>query len=232
MPKRLFIIAGHSATTDPGATSTVNGRNYREANLAIEFRDLVITECRKLGLEPITDANNNALTQTLAWLKGLVFRPDSIMMDIHWNAASPSANGTEVIIPDNATQKERDLANDLLDVMSKYWRRRRVLRESETPRKRLGIFRPNMEQALIEVCFITNASDMTTYERVKGNLAKEVAEILHKHFVGEPIQNVYIVKTGDTLSRIAKENNTTVARIMANNKLTSDVIRVGQRLIL
>lgn len=235
--KTLFIIAGHTNVIeksgfDVGASNPFD-RNRPEGVLTVEFRDLLVDECRKLGLNPRTDANQNALQATMNWLKGLVFTPDSLTVDIHWNSGSATANGTEVIIPDNATKKERDLAQDTFNVLSKYWRGRRILRESETPRKRLGIFRPNMEQILIEICFISNSSDMNTYEKVKRSVAKEIAQVIHKHFVKQDIQsNTYIVKSGDSLSRIAKQNNTTVAKIITNNKLTTDVIRVGQKLIL
>ena len=40
----------------------------------------------------------------------------------------------------------------------------------------------------------------------------------------------YTVVSGDTLSRIARDHQTTVSRLMSDNKLTSDRIFVGQRL--
>ena len=42
--------------------------------------------------------------------------------------------------------------------------------------------------------------------------------------------NTYIVATGDTLSKIAKKAGTTVAELKALNKLTSDTIKIGQKL--
>jgi len=40
----------------------------------------------------------------------------------------------------------------------------------------------------------------------------------------------YVVKSGDTLSAIANRNHTTVATLKRANGLSSDTIRVGQRL--
>jgi LysM repeat protein len=40
----------------------------------------------------------------------------------------------------------------------------------------------------------------------------------------------YVVKSGDTLSAIASRNHTTVAALKRANGLSSDTIRVGQRL--
>ena len=42
----------------------------------------------------------------------------------------------------------------------------------------------------------------------------------------------YVVKSGDTLSRIAQHNGTTVAKIKQLNQLKSDLIKVGQKLQL
>ena len=46
-----------------------------------------------------------------------------------------------------------------------------------------------------------------------------------------PAAKTYVVKKGDTLWSIAKSNNTTVAKLVAANKLTSkDMIQIGQKL--
>jgi LysM repeat protein len=52
--------------------------------------------------------------------------------------------------------------------------------------------------------------------------------------VGTPAvqENVYVVKSGDTLSRIATRNNTTVSALKQLNGLTTDRINVGQKLKL
>jgi len=45
-------------------------------------------------------------------------------------------------------------------------------------------------------------------------------------------ENLYIVKSGDTLTRIASRNNTTVKELKALNGLVTDQIKVGQKLKL
>lgn len=42
--------------------------------------------------------------------------------------------------------------------------------------------------------------------------------------------NFYTVKSGDSLSKIAANNNTTVTKLMKENNLTSTIIRVGQNI--
>ncbi|MFP6901927.1 MAG: LysM peptidoglycan-binding domain-containing protein [Opitutales bacterium] len=44
--------------------------------------------------------------------------------------------------------------------------------------------------------------------------------------------NVYLVKRGDTLSRIARTHGTSVTALKDVNNLRSDLIRVGQRLLV
>ena len=48
----------------------------------------------------------------------------------------------------------------------------------------------------------------------------------------EATSNTYIVVKGDTLSKIAKQANITVADLKTYNSLTSDIIRIGQKLSL
>lgn len=175
MNRKIIISAGHGGN-DPGAVA--NG--YTERDLAIEFRELLIKELLLLGVKPLTDDNKNALKQTLAWLIGKYSSKD-ILLDIHWNAASSKARGTEVIVPDNASVFENNLAKNILNVfVSNGFINRGVKPESQTARKRLGWMRPPAENILIEVAFITNILDMNLYQNLKYKLAKELAFVIYK----------------------------------------------------
>jgi N-acetylmuramoyl-L-alanine amidase len=171
--RNVFVIAGHGGS-DPGAAY---GR-YIERDLAIEFRDLVIANLRLYGINAKTDANTNALRQTLQWLIGK-FSSRDILIDIHWNAGVPAANGTEIFVPDAASTFERHLAMSLLRVFAEVgFKARGVKPESVSARKSLGWMRPNAENILIEVCFLTNNTDMQVYETNKNILAKKIAETI------------------------------------------------------
>ena len=175
MNRKIIISAGHGGN-DPGAVA--NG--YTERDLAIEFRELLVKELLLLGVKPLIDDNKNALKQTLEWLIGKYSSKD-ILLDIHWNAASSKARGTEVIVPDNASIFENNFAKNILNVfVSNGFVNRGVKPESQTARKRLGWMRPPAENILIEMGFITNLLDINLYQNLKYKLAKESAFVIYK----------------------------------------------------
>lgn len=177
MNRKIIISAGHGGI-DPGA---VNGKVI-ERDLAIELRSLIVTELKALGISALVDDDKNALKQTLAWLRGK-FGSKDILLDIHWNAASsPEAKGTEVIVPDVSSQFEKDLAKSILKVFTDLgFRDRGVKHEGATARKRLGWMRPTAENVLLEVCFISNTTDMKLYEANKHTISKRLASVLNHY---------------------------------------------------
>ena len=178
MNRKIIISAGHGGN-DPGAVA--NG--YTERDLAIEFRELLVKELLLLGVKPLIDDNRNALKETLAWLVGKYSSKD-ILLDIHWNAASSKARGTEVIVPDNASIFENNFAKNILNVfVSNGFVNRGVKTESQTARKRLGWMRPPAENILIEMGFITNLLDINLYQNLKYKLAKELAFVIYKSLI-------------------------------------------------
>lgn len=175
MNRKIIISAGHGGN-DPGAVA--NG--YTERDLTIEFRELLVKELLLLGVKPLIDDNKNALKQTLAWLVGKYSSKD-ILLDIHWNAASSKARGTEVIVPDNASIFENNFAKNILNVfVSNGFINRGVKPESQTARKRLGWMRPPAENIIVEMGFITNLLDINLYQNLKYKLAKESAFVIYK----------------------------------------------------
>ena len=176
--KKLFLSAGHSPT-EPGAW----GNGYREELLAIEFRDLLVTELKALDAIPTIDDNNNALKKTLAYFKNLV-SSNSVCVDIHWNASSNStATGVETLIPATYSSFEYNLASLLSSEISNTLGIRMrgtngVKTEADSHHGRLGWMRLNGENILIEMCFISNLSDMQKYQKNKISLAKNIAIIL------------------------------------------------------
>lgn len=230
--RTIFISAGHSNVV--GKDRGAFGNGYIEGVLTVELRDLIVKELKSLGGKVVVDSNDSILAQTMALFKNKTTK-DCILLDIHWNAATPQATGTEVIIPTTPTNFEKELALKLSDIISKTLkiRNRGILTEDRTPRKSLGWMRLIGENILIETCFISNKKDMDNYQQNKIILSKLIAKNLFE-FANKNTQNnrIYIVKSGDTLSKIAKFNNTDVNKIIIDNNLKTHILQINQQIKL
>jgi N-acetylmuramoyl-L-alanine amidase len=182
--KTIFISAGHSnqiGKQDCGAI----GNGYIEGELAVEFRTLLVTALKRKGAKTGIDPDNSVLKQTLNYFWNLT-TDNSICIDIHWNAASPSATGTEVFIPNNHSLTELNLAREVAVAIASKLKivargNRGVKLESESQHKSLGFMRLKGENILIEMCFITNANDMASYQSNKVQLAESLADVLIRY---------------------------------------------------
>ena len=221
--KTVYLSSGHSDRYPRDRGSAGNG--YIEGELTVEQRNLISKYLKKLGVNVSVDADDSILADTIRFFKNKTSK-DSIVVDLHWNAATPQATGTEVLIPENPTKTEINIATDIAKTISETLgiKNRGVKTEAQSHHGRLGFMRLTGENILIETCFISNKSDMESYQKNKEVLAEKIANILANYAFD------YIVKAGDTLSKIAKEKNTTVEKIKKENNLTSDLIQVGQKL--
>lgn len=239
--RRIFISAGH--TNVPGKDRGASGNGYVEGDLTVEFRDMVVDELKKIDntVKVSIDANGNALKESLRYFRNLV-SPKSLVVDIHWNAAVPQATGTEVLVPSNATNFETGLAHEIaMSISQTLGIRTRgnfhglagVKSESESHHGRLGWMRLTGQNVLIEMCFITNESDMRSYQMHKQELAERIACILYTRALTLDTSTNEVWHTivrGDSLSSIAKKYNTTVKSIMTLNNLKSTIIYLGDKL--
>lgn len=186
--RKIFLSAGHSNKkgSDVGAT----GNGFIEGELTVELRNLIYNELCTLGACAELDANSNALKETIQFFKNLV-TSSCILLDIHWNASSnPKATGTEVFIPTNYTSFELELAGKLAKCMSdtlgiplrgNIKDTLGVKTEAMSARGTLGWMRLNGQNILLEVCFISNKSDMEKYQANKSILAFKIAKILYDY---------------------------------------------------
>lgn len=181
--RKLFISAGH--TNIEGQDRGAIGNSYIEGNLTVELRDLLVKELKALGISPVIDSNSNAFIQSLAYFKNLT-TSNSVLLDIHFNAATPQATGTETLIPKTYTTFEYNLAAELSKVVGetldlKLRGFNGVKTEAESHHGKLGWMRLTGENVLMEICFITNSSDIEKYQKNKLALAKNIAITLSKH---------------------------------------------------
>ena len=175
----VYISAGHSpfsSRKDFGA----EGCNYKEALLAIELRDLICKELDFFKVRYVKDLDTETLGQYLERIKT---GNASVVCEIHWNAATGKASGTEVLIQEDGDRLDNAFAKELCDITANLLKipNRGVKKESESARGRLGLMREQGLVCLPEICFIDNCEDMKKYQEVKVKLAHEFAKILIKY---------------------------------------------------
>lgn len=177
--RNVFISSGHSniSGTDRGATG-IDG--IVEGDLVVELKDLIVKELQLLNQIVFTDHNSYVTNDTVKIINKLL-KPHDVAIDLHFNAfAVESAKGTEVLVPFKASKFELDLAKCLCDQISACLntKNRGIKTEANSARKHLIFMTPNCENILIEVCFITNKTDLIMYLTKKQMVAKVIAKCI------------------------------------------------------
>jgi len=241
--RKIFISSGHS--NKPGRDMGASSGPNIEGVLSVEFRKMLVQELNKLGISPIVDSDNTILSESINFFKNIT-SPDSIVLDIHFNSGPPTATGTETLIPGENTEVERRIANELSKCVSETLSipmrgtlngLKGVKTELDSHHGRLGWMRLRGENVLMEICFISNPYEMEKYHLKKLDLAKSVALCLSRWVGSNPPKpttenTTYIVKSGDSLWKIANGFGTTVENLKSLNNLKSNTINVGQKLII
>lgn len=172
----IYPSAGHHAK-DPGAVA--NGR--KEADMTIDFRNLVSKELTKRNHKHIMDKDWETNTQHQNRIKP---GAGSVLIDFHFDAAGEKASGTTSFYANNASPLSKQFAADIVDTTAKVLGipNRGARPESLTNRGRIGILHTKAGIAcLLEIGFITNKFDVLMYEKHKHALAKAIAEILIRY---------------------------------------------------
>lgn len=158
-----------------------------------------------------------------------------IDVSVHFNAATASATGVEVLHYGNRAA----LATKMSAAMAKAL----GLRDrGEKKRADLAFLRgTNRPAILLEVCFVSNRADAEAYRKNFDDLCEAIAGVM-ADFIGakkaasskvEPAKasaKTHKVVKGDTLYAIARKYKTTVAAIKKANALKSDDLSIGQTL--
>jgi len=176
----IFISAGHNpkgSKPDPGAVA--NG--FHEADLAVEFRNLLVAILRLKKLEVITDKDDERLGTYLDRIKT---GSGSVVLEFHFDAAASStATGTTVLIGNDSDRLDKSFAKELVECCANTLsiKNRGVKTEAESHRGSLGLMREQGTVALLELCFISNPNDLHQYQKNKITLASKIAEIVERY---------------------------------------------------
>lgn len=178
--KKIYLIAGHN-----GAKTGASSKFLDEGVETIILRDLIYKELKALdsNLEVVVDNEREKLIPIVSWLKSIV-KSNDICLDIHFNAFNSSTYGTEVLIPKNPSNVEKNLATKILNTTVKVLgtQKRGVKTEDKSQYKKLAMLSGfNCTNILWEVEFLDNEFAIKKYINCKSILAKEIAKILYEY---------------------------------------------------
>ena len=238
--KRVVVDAGHGGS-DPGA---VNG-NFKEKDFNLASANYIYNRLNELGV-PVaitrnTDEDIGRNERLSRMLNSFGNDEDVIILSNHINAGG--GEGAEVVY---SLRNDDTLSKMILnEIGNKGQIQRKVYqrRLPEDPSKDYYyIMRqtPNTEAVLIEYGFIDNPRDLNKLQNNLLDYAEGVVKAV-TNYIGIPYilpgdennnKNVYIVKKGDTLWSIATLNNVTVDELKRTNNLTSNILNIGQKLVI
>jgi len=176
----IFASAGHTPKglrQDPGAI----GNGFHEADLAVEFRNLVVALLMAKKIPVTTDKDDERLG---TYLERIKTGNGSVVLEFHFDAAASStATGTTVLIGNDADRLDKAFAKELVEANASVLgiKNRGVKSEADSHRGSLGLMREQGTVALLEICFISNAEDLQKYQKNKMTLAGKIAEILERY---------------------------------------------------
>ena len=177
-PLKVFPSAGHS-NADPGAVAL----GYKEADLTKDARNIIAKNSKAEDLVMDKDSETNAQYQ-----KRIKPGDGSVVFDIHFNAGSPTATGTECYVNDKDFQNKNSLSYKMAAEVCQFTadflgiRNRGVKSEKSSQHPRLGILNLGAGISVLwEICFISSVLDMQSYIAKKEFLHKGIAAILKKY---------------------------------------------------
>ena len=234
----IVVDPGHGGD-DPGA---VNGNIY-EKDFSLEVSKYIYDRFRQLGV-PVTltrdtDETLDRNERVDRILSAYGNNPNVIVLSNHINAGG--GEGAEVVY---ALRNNSTLAQNVLQSIGaegqptrKYYQRRLP---GDTSKDYYFIHRltGNTQPLLIEYGFIDNSNDL---RRLQNNLLDYGEAVVRAvaNYIGVPYvapdgtsSNVYVVQRGDSLYSIASRFGVTVNELKSANNLTSNLLSIGQSLII
>ena len=228
----IVIDPGHGGS-DPGAT----GNGIIEKDLNLKISQYMYERFKELGIPVyITRDEDETLSPTervKRILNAFGNREDVIVISNHINADATTADGAEVIY---ALRNNDVLSSLILEELQKTGQNIRYAYQRKLPSNQskdyyfihrdTGVTQP----VIVEYGFLDSNKDDP--EQLKNNYklyAEAVVTAVLRYLGIEGQQpGTYTVKSGDSLWSIAKRYNVTVDALKSANKLTTNVLSIGQ----
>lgn len=167
----ILLAAGHS-NVDPGAVA----HGYREADIAVEFRNMVSFYLSRAGVAHVLDGKG---TTNLPLKESAKIAKDAtIAVEFHCNSSDNiSASGSEALATTAglAAELSKACANTL------GIKNRGAKPENAGQHTRLAFVQAG--GIILELFFITNQTDLAQYQRRKWLMAQAVAQVIQRKVV-------------------------------------------------
>ena len=234
--KGIVLDSGHGGN-DQGSS----GNGIIEKDLTLKISQYMYDRFKALGV-PVKMTRTSDVDLEPNDRPGVVLDKfgngkDVVVISNHINAGG--GEGAEVIY---ALRNSDKLASSILNeleksgqVVRKYYQRRLP---SDSSKDYYYIIRntPNNETLIVEYGFLDNEADA---KRLKSNYKKYAEAVvravtLYGGYKYVPVSgsNYYVVKKGDSLWSIARANGLTVDELKSLNNLSSNVLHVGDTLLI
>lgn len=234
--KGVVLDSGHGGN-DQGSS----GNGIIEKDLTLKISQYMYDRFKALGV-PVKMTRTSDVDLEPNDRPGVVLNKfgngkDVVVISNHINAGG--GEGAEVIY---ALRNSDKLASSILNeleksgqVVRKYYQRRLP---SDSSKDYYYIIRntPNNETLIVEYGFLDNEADA---KRLKSNYKKYAEAVvraitLYGGYKYVPVSgsNYYVVKKGDSLWSIARANGLTVDELKSLNNLSSNVLHVGDTLLI
>lgn len=172
MGKTILVSAGHGAG-DPGA----EGFGHREADLALELRDMVAPLLARRGHTVMRDGEER---ENLSRFEAIArARRCDLALEIHFNGTDPAATGVECFGEESSRTLCKRLSRAVANVLGLKLRGGRggYKHHTETRHGLKGLGFCKAGGVLLEVCWM-NEHDLTLYLPRKAAIAGVIADVL------------------------------------------------------
>ena len=214
-------------------TGKINN-SFIEKNFNLDIAKVIYNTLKEKGIETslLRDSDQTiSLQERLNMIDKLV-KPNEENILISTTVAEGGSSGAEIIYAlrnedDLASQISNELEANGLNVLKYY----QLRNPDDTSKDFYAIIREpeNTESMIISLGYIDNSVDNNYLLNNVEKLGKSIANGIYNYIKKE---NIYVVKSGDTLFSIANKFNVTVQAIKNINNLSSNILNVGQELVI
>ena len=233
--KGIVIDPGHGGT-DPGAVAN----NLKEKDYNLLISKYMYDRFKELGV-PVrltrdTDITLSPKERTSKVKNFFGDGKDVIVISNHLNAGG--GDGAEVIY---ALRNTSTLSRKILEEIEKEGQNIRKYYQLRLPSNPIKDYyfmhrdTPNNETVIVEYGFVDSTKDdveqiKNNYEKYAEAVVRAVADYKGIKYISPVGGDYYTVKKGDSLWSIANKFGTTVKKLKEINKLSTNVLKVGQTL--